>query len=221
MGKKVTYVYITLEEGVSSKTYKEEASLLLAGQVQMPSGFYIEWTGESEYLESALERLGLIIPLALLLTFVLIYMGLGSLSQALLVFLTLPFAVVGGLLYVDYLHFNLSVATVAGFLALLGIAVETAIVMIIYLNEAVAKLTVRTKETLRQAVFEGAVLRVRPKLMTVLSTLLGLLPIMWIDGAGSEVMQRIAAPMIGGLVSSAILTLFIIPVVYYKLQKEA
>lgn len=221
MGKKVTYVYITLEEGVSSKTYKEEASLLLAEQVQMPSGFYIEWTGESEYLESALERLGLIIPLALLLTFVLIYMGLGSLSQALLVFLTLPFAVVGGLLYVDYLHFNLSVATVAGFLALLGIAVETAIVMIIYLNEAVAKLTVRTKETLRQAVFEGAVLRVRPKLMTVLSTLLGLLPIMWIDGAGSEVMQRIAAPMIGGLVSSAILTLFIIPVVYYKLQKEA
>ncbi|MBN2963318.1 efflux RND transporter permease subunit [Sulfurospirillum sp. T05] len=219
MGKKVTYVYITLNEGTSSKTYKEEASALLAN-VPLPTGFYTEWAGESEYLEGAMERLKFIIPLALLLTFVLIFLGLRSLGQAVLVFLTLPFAVVGGFIYMDYLNFNLSIATIAGFLALIGIAVETAIVMIIYLNEAVATLKVRTKETLRQAVFEGAVLRVRPKLMTVLSTLLGLLPIMWAQGAGSEVMQRIAAPMIGGLVSSAILTLFIIPVVYYKLQKE-
>ncbi|MBE0496586.1 MAG: efflux RND transporter permease subunit [Campylobacterales bacterium] len=218
MGKKVTYVYITLNEGTSSKTYKEEAVALLAN-VPLPTGFYMEWAGESEYLEGAMERLGFIIPLALLLTFVLIFLGLRSLKQAVLVFLTLPFAVVGGFIYMDYLNFNLSIASIAGFLALLGIAVETAIVMIIYLNEAVASLVVRTKETLRQAVFEGAVLRVRPKLMTVLSTLLGLLPIMWAQGAGSEVMQRIAAPMIGGLVSSAVLTLFIIPVLYYKFQK--
>lgn len=219
MGKKVNYVYITLQEGFSSKTYKEEATKLLKESVELPTGFYIDWAGESEYLESAMERLQFILPLTLLITFVLIYLGLGSFKSALLVFLTLPFAAVGGFLYVDYLNFNLSIAVVAGFLALIGIAAETAIVMIIYLDEALLNVKERTKKAIQEAIFEGAVMRVRPKLMTVLSTLIGLLPIMWLEGVGSEVMQRIAAPMIGGLVSSAILTLLVIPVLYYKMQK--
>lgn len=219
MGKKVNYVYITLKEGFSSKTYKEEATKLLKQSVELPTGFYIDWAGESEYLESAMERLQFILPLTLLITFVLIYLGLGSFKSALLVFFTLPFAAVGGFLYVDYLNFNLSIAVVAGFLALIGIAAETAIVMIIYLDEALLHVKERTKKAIQEAIFEGAVMRVRPKLMTVLSTLIGLLPIMWLEGVGSEVMQRIAAPMIGGLVSSAILTLLVIPVLYYKMQK--
>jgi len=219
MGKKVNYIYITMKEGFSSKTYKEEANKILKESVELPTGFYIGWAGESEYLESAMERLQFILPLTLLVTFVLIYLGLGSFKNALLVFLTLPLAAVGGFLYVDYLNFNLSIAVIVGFLALIGIAVETAIVMIIYLEEAILHVKVRTKEAVQEAIFEGAVLRVRPKLMTVFAILGGLLPIMWLNGVGSEVMQRIAAPMIGGVVSSAILTLLVIPVLYYRMQK--
>lgn len=167
-----------------------------------------------------MERLQFILPLTLLITFMLIYLGLGSFRNALLVFLTLPLAAVGGFLYVDYLNYNLSIAVIVGFLALIGIAVETAIVMIIYLEEAMAHVKERTAKNVQEAIFEGAVLRVRPKLMTVFAILGGLLPIMWLDGVGSEVMQRIAAPMIGGVVSSAILTLLVIPVLYYMLQKK-
>lgn len=219
MGKKVNFLYITLKEGYSSKTYKEEGNRLLS-DLQLPIGFYIDWAGESEYLESAMERLTYIMPLTLLLTFVLIYLGLGSMRNAVIIFLTLPFAAVGGILYVNYLGFHLSIAVVVGFLALIGIAVETAIVMIIYLEEALLHVKVRNKETIKNAIFEGAVMRVRPKLMTVFAILGGLLPIMYLNGVGSEVMQRIAAPMIGGVVSSAILTLLIIPVIYYMVQEK-
>ena len=218
MGKKVTFIYITPKEGYSSKTYKEEANALLK-ELKMPSGYYIDWAGESEYLESAMERLRYIMPITLLITFVLIYFGLGSIKNALLVFLTLPFAAVGGVVYIDYLNFNFSIAVVVGFLALIGIAVETAIVMIIYLEEAVEKVQIKNRENIKRAIFEGAVLRVRPKLMTVFAILGGLLPIMFVNGVGSEVMQRIAAPMIGGVVSSAILTLLVIPVLYYMTMK--
>lgn len=219
MGKKVNFLYITLKEGYSSKTYKEEGNRLLS-DLQLPIGFYIDWAGESEYLESAMERLTYIMPLTLLLTFVLIYLGLGSMRNAIIIFLTLPFAAVGGILYVNFLGFHLSIAVVVGFLALIGIAVETAIVMIIYLEEALLHIKVRNKESIKNAIFEGAVMRVRPKLMTVFAILGGLLPIMYLNGVGSEVMQRIAAPMIGGVVSSAILTLLIIPVIYYMVQEK-
>jgi Cu(I)/Ag(I) efflux system membrane protein CusA/SilA len=219
MGKKVTFIYITLKEGYSSRTYKAEANEMLKA-LQLPTGFYIDWAGESEYLESAMERLSYILPITLMMTFVLIYLGLGSIRNAILVFLTLPFAAVGGILYINFLGFNLSIAVIVGFLALIGIAVETAIVMIIYLEEAILHVKKRTAQNIQEAIFEGAVLRVRPKLMTVFAILGGLLPIMWLDGVGSEVMQRIAAPMIGGVVSSAILTLLIIPVLYYRMQEK-
>ncbi len=218
-GKKVIFIYITPNQGVTSQVYKKEGIKLLA-DLKLPTGYYYEWAGESEYLESAMERLTFIVPITLFITFILIFMGLNNFRNALIVFFTLPFAAVGGILYLDMLNFNFSIAVVVGFLSLIGVATETAIVMIIYLEEAVEKVTVRSKENIREAIYEGAVLRVRPKLMTVFAILGGLLPIMYINGVGSEVMQRIAAPMIGGVVSSAMLTLLIIPAVYYMVIKK-
>jgi len=218
-GKKVIFIYITPNQGTTSQVYKKEGMQLLA-DLKLPTGYYYEWAGESEYLESAMERLTFIVPITLFITFILIFMGLNNLRNALIVFFTLPFAAVGGILYLDMLNFNFSIAVVVGFLSLIGVATETAIVMIIYLEEAVEKVTVRNKENIREAIYEGAVLRVRPKLMTVFAILGGLLPIMYINGVGSEVMQRIAAPMIGGVVSSAVLTLLVIPAVYYMVIKK-
>ncbi|MEK6658884.1 MAG: efflux RND transporter permease subunit, partial [Campylobacterota bacterium] len=176
---------------------------------------YYEFAGQSEYLESAKARLSFIVPIVVISIFVLIYFALKDATNSLIVFLTLPFAVLGGLLYVDYLGFNLSVAVVVGFLALLGIAAETAIVMVIYLEEAIKDKTLSHEE----AIIHGSAGRLRPKLMTVFAILGSLLPIMYISGVGSEVMQRIAAPMIGGIVTSAILTLLIIPILY-SLRKK-
>ena len=219
-GKKVIFIYITPNQGVTSQAYKAEGMKLLA-DLKLPAGYYYEWAGESEYLESAMERLLFIVPITLFITFILIYLGLQSVRNALIVFFTLPFASVGGIIYLDMLNFNFSIAVVVGFLSLIGVATETAIVMIIYLEEAVGNLKERTKESVKHAIYEGAVLRVRPKLMTVFAILGGLIPIMYIDGVGSEVMQRIAAPMIGGVVSSAVLTLIIIPAVYFmSVRKE-
>ncbi|HHS93065.1 MAG TPA: efflux RND transporter permease subunit, partial [Campylobacterales bacterium] len=218
-GKKVIFIYITPNQGFTSQVYKAEGMKLLEG-LELPTGYYYEWAGESEYLESAMERLNFIIPITLFVTFILIYLGLKSVKNAFIVFLTLPFAAVGGIIYLDMLDFNFSIAVVVGFLSLIGVATETAIVMIIYLEEAVQKVVKKSKENLKHAIYEGAVLRVRPKLMTMFSILGGLLPIMYLDGVGSEVMQRIAAPMIGGVVSSAVLTLLVIPAVYYLMVKK-
>ncbi len=213
-GMKVSFVYITPKSGVSVDDYKNEAKTLLQ-DVELPKGYYYEFAGQSEYLESAKARLSFIVPVVVISIFVLIYFALKDATNSLIVFLTLPFAVLGGLLYIDYLGFNLSVAVVVGFLALLGIAAETAIVMIIYLEEAIKDKTLSHQE----AIIHGSAGRLRPKLMTVFAILGSLLPIMYISGVGSEVMQRIAAPMIGGIVTSAILTLLIIPVLY-SLKKK-
>ncbi len=218
-GKKVIFIYITPNQGVTSQAYKAEGIKLLS-DLKLPTGYYYEWAGDSEYLESAMARLKFIVPITLFITFILIYLGLRSIRNALIVFLTLPFATVGGIIYLDMLDFNFSIAVVVGFLSLIGVATETAIVMIIYLEEAVGKVKERTTQNLKKAIYEGAVLRVRPKLMTVFAILGGLIPIMYIDGVGSEVMQRIAAPMIGGVVSSAILTLIIIPAVYFMVVRR-
>ncbi len=208
-GMKVSFVYITPKSGVSVDEYKNEAKTLLQ-DVELPKGYYYEFAGQSEYLESAKARLSFIVPVVVITVFILIYFALKDMTNSLIVFLTLPFAVLGGLLYIDYLGFNLSVAVVVGFLALLGIAAETAIVMVIYLEEAIKDKTLSHEE----AIIHGSAGRLRPKLMTVFAILGSLLPIMYISGVGSEVMQRIAAPMIGGIVTSAILTLLIIPVLY-------
>ncbi len=223
MAKPVTFIYITPQSGISASEYQKKARAVLA-DLKLPAGYYMEWAGQSEYLQSAMEKIRWIAPTVLLVILVLIYFALKKTVPTLIVFLTLPFALLGGLLYIDWLNFNMSVAVIVGFLALLGVAAETAIVMIVYLQESVHERRERdgelTQRSLREAIFEGAVQRVRPKLMTVFAILAGLLPIMYTHGVGSEVMQRIAAPMIGGVVSSAVLSLLIIPILYETYAKR-
>jgi len=223
MATPVTFIYITPQLGMSVVEYKKEALEALK-DIKLPAGYYIEWAGQSEYLESAMKKIVWIIPTVLLVILVLIYFALGELVPTLIVFFTLPFALLGGLFYIDMLQFNMSIAIIVGFLALLGVAAETAIVMIVYLKEAVEEAKEKLGnafdlKALNVAIYEGAVQRVRPKLMTVFAILAGLLPIMYINGVGSEVMQRIAAPMIGGVVSSAVLSLLLIPIFYEIYEK--
>jgi len=216
----VNFIYITPKNGISAKQYKDEAKALLE-DIKLPTGFYYEWAGQSEYLESAMERLMYIIPLTFVIIFILIYFALRNITYTMIIFFTLPFALTGGIFYLDYLNFNISIAVIVGFLALLGVAAETSIVMLVYLHEAMLELkdkcVVPDKTHIFHAIYKGAVLRLRPKLMTLFAILGGLIPIMYIDGVGSEVMQRIAAPMIGGMVSSAFLTLIVIPSIFYIL----
>jgi len=216
----VNFIYITPKSGVSATAYKQEAKNLLK-DLKLPEGFYFEWAGQSEYLESAMERLTYIIPLTFVIIFILIFFALRNIIYTFIIFFTLPFALTGGIFYLEYLNFNISIAVIVGFLALLGVAAETSIVMLVYLHEAMDNLVEKCpepeKEHIFHAIYKGAVLRLRPKLMTLFAILGGLIPIMYIDGVGSEVMQRIAAPMIGGMVSSAFLTLVIIPAVFYIL----
>lgn len=214
----VNFIYITPKNGISSKQYKDEAISILK-DIKLPEGYYLEWAGQSEYLESAMKRLTYIIPLTFVIIFILIYFALRNITYTVIIFFTLPFALTGGIFYLDYLNFNISIAVIVGFLALLGVAAETSIVMLVYLHEAMNELVKKqvefTKEHIFHGIYKGAVLRLRPKLMTLFAILGGLIPIMYIDGVGSEVMQRIAAPMIGGMVSSALLTLIIIPAIFY------
>lgn len=224
MASPVTFVYITPNEGITATAYKEGAQKLM-DEIKFESGYYIEWAGQSEYLASAMAKIKWIIPAVLLSILVLIYFALKQMTQTLIVFFTLPFALLGGLIYIDMLNFSMSIAVIVGFLALLGVAAETAIVMIVYLQESVdeAKEKFGKKfglKELNDAIYEGAVQRVRPKLMTVFAILAGLAPIMYIHGVGSEVMQRIAAPMLGGVISSAILSLVIIPILFEIYAKK-
>lgn len=224
MATPVTYVYITPRSGVSAVTYKAAAEAALA-DLKLPPGYRMEWAGQSEYLASAMQRIVWIVPAVLLMILILIYFALRQLAATFIVFLTLPFAMLGGIAYLYWLDFQMSIAVIVGFLALLGVAAETAIVMIVYLQESVetARQRLGTRfdaAALNEAIFEGAVKRVRPKLMTVFSILAGLAPIMYIDGVGSEVMQRIAAPMLGGIVTSALLSLLIIPVLYDMYERR-
>lgn len=223
MAAPVTFIYITPQPGVSTVKYKEEAVKILK-DIHFPTGYYLEWEGQSEYLNSAMQKIKWIIPVVLLIIVILIYFALGKIVPTLIVFFTLPFALLGGIVYLYMLQYNMSIAVIVGFLALLGIAAETAIVMIVYLQESVEAMHTKMGNTfnrhhLSDAIYEGAVQRVRPKLMTVFAILMGLMPIMYTSGVGSEVMQRIAAPMIGGLVSSAILSLFLIPIFYEMYEK--
>ncbi len=220
-GLGVNFIYITPKAGISLKVYKDEAQKILQ-KMQLPTGVYYEWAGQSQYLESAMARLVYIIPAVLVIIFILIYFALKNIAYALIVFFALPFAMIGGLWLVDFLNFNLSIAVIVGFLALLGIAAETAIVMVVYLDEAIEERVQAGRKldisTVKEAVIDGAAMRLRPKLMTVFAILGGLVPILYINGVGSEVMQRIAVPMIGGMISSTLLTLIIIPVLFYILM---
>jgi len=223
-GMNVNFTYITPKNGVSPKEYKDEADKLLKS-VKLPTGYYYEWAGQSEYLESAMQTLIYIIPFTLVIVFILIYFALKNMLYTTIIFFTLPFALAGGVWGVYFAHINISVAAIVGFIALLGIAAETSIVMMVYLDEAFEELKqktkVFTKEQIKKTVINGAALRLRPKLMTVFAILGGLIPILYIDGVGSEVMRAIATPMIGGMVTSAVLTLLVIPSLFYIIKLKS
>ena len=191
-------------------------------RVTLPAGYSVAWSGQFEFLERATARLQLVVPATLLIIFVLLYLTFRRLDEALLIMATLPFALVGGVWFLWLLGHNLSVASVVGFIALAGVAAEFGVIMLIYLKQAWQDRidAGHTDEpSLLEAIREGAVLRVRPKAMTVATIVAGLLPLFWGMGTGSEVMQRIAAPMIGGMISAPLLSLLVIPVVYRLMQR--
>jgi copper/silver efflux system protein len=211
------YIYVDIH-GRDIGSFVAEAKRAVATKVDFAPGYYIAWSGQFEYMERAVEKLKIVVPLTLLAIVVLLYLNFRRMTETLIVMLSVPFALVGGVWLVWALGYNLSVAVAVGFIALAGVAAETGVVMLIYLEHAWVRIqaekgTPRLAD-LYEAVMEGAVERVRPKMMTVVAIMAGLLPIMWSTGTGSEVMRRIAAPMVGGMVSSTVLTLIVIPAIY-------
>jgi Cu(I)/Ag(I) efflux system membrane protein CusA/SilA len=202
--------------------YVADAQRAVREQVKFPPGYYATWSGQFEYMERAKDKLMIVVPLTILIVFVLLYFNFRRLTETLIVMLSVPFSLVGGIWLMYLLGYNMSVAVAVGFIALVGVAAETGVVMLIYLDQALRNAQARrgaakeslTLEDLYEAVMQGAVYRVRPLMMTVIAIMAGLLPIMWGSGTGSEVMRRIAAPMVGGMVSATILTLIVIPAIY-------
>jgi len=215
------YIFVDLRDR-DLGSYVADAQKAVATQVKMPPGYYMTWSGQFEYLERAKARLQVVVPVTVLIIFLLLYLNFRRVTETLIVMLSVPFALVGGLWLMWWLGFNFSVAVVVGFIALTGVAAETGVVMLIYLDTAFRDLRTEcetagrafTRDDLYAAIMKGAVERVRPKIMTVAAIMAGLLPIMWSHGTGAEVMQRIAVPMIGGMVSSTLLTLIVIPAIY-------
>jgi Cu(I)/Ag(I) efflux system membrane protein CusA/SilA len=226
--KLATYIYVDIRDR-DLGGYIADAKRVVGDRVLLPPGTYLIWSGQFEYWDRAEARLQLVVPITLMIIFLLLYLNFGRLTETLIVMLSLPFALVGGLWLVWWLGFNFSVAVAVGFIALAGVAAETGVVMLMYLDQAVAGLERRrapegrvyTRTELYDAIMFGAVERVRPKMMTVVAIMAGLLPILWSTGTGSEVMQRIAVPMIGGMVSSTLLTLIVIPAIYAALKDPA
>jgi len=221
------YIYIDIRDR-DIGGYVTEARQAVADQVKFPPGYYVTWSGQFEYMERAAEKMKIVIPITLMTIFLLLYLNFRRLTETLIVMLSVPFALVGGIWLMWLLGYNLSVAVAVGFIALAGVAAETGVVMLIYLDHAweAAKARCRTDgrspnaDDLYGAVMEGAVERVRPKMMTVVAIMAGLLPIMWGTGTGSEVMSRIAAPMVGGMISSTVLTLAVIPAIYALIKRR-
>lgn len=215
------YIFVDMR-GRDIGGYVADARRAVADNVEFPSGMYVTWSGQFEYMQRAIEKLKIVVPLTIGIIFVLLYLNFRRVTESLIVMLSVPFALVGGIWLLWWLDYNLSVAVAVGFIALAGVAAETGVVMLIYLDHAWRDVTQRcategrapTVADLYAAVMQGAVERVRPKMMTVVAIMAGLLPIMWSTGAGSEVMRRIAAPMVGGMVSSTVLTLAVIPALY-------
>ncbi|MDJ0723126.1 MAG: efflux RND transporter permease subunit [Desulfobacterales bacterium] len=215
--RQTAWIYVDIK-GVDVGSYVRNAIRVVDEQIDIPQGYSIVWSGQYEYMEKARKTLNIIVPATLLVIFILLYIHFQSVTEAAIVMASLPFALVGGIWLIYILGYHVSVAVVVGFIALAGLAAETGVVMLVYLDETYARYQsygrMKSSSDLRAAIIEGAVERVRPKLMTVATTLIGLLPVMYGSEAGSQVMKRIAAPMVGGLVSSTVLTLIIIPVIY-------
>jgi copper/silver efflux system protein len=220
-GQLAGYIFVDIRDRDIGR-YIAEARKVIADTVKFPPGAYVTWSGQFEYMERAEARMKIVVPLTLLIIFLLLYLNFRRITETLIVMASLPFALVGGVWLMWALNFNFSVAVAVGFIALAGVAAETGVVMLIYLDQAMQEIRAEreaegrpfTKADLHEAIMLGAVERVRPKMMTVVAIMAGLLPILWSTGAGSEVMQRIAVPMIGGMTSSTLLTLIVIPAIY-------
>ena len=222
--RKTSWVYVDIRD-TDVGSYVSHARTAINEQVIFPEGYSIVWSGQYEYIERARQRLQLVVPITLLVIFVLLYLNFKSVTESLIVMLSLPFSVVGGIWLLYVLGYHLSVAVGVGFIALAGVAAETGVIMLIYLNQAyrekLSQGQMNSLKDLYDAIIAGAVDRVRPKMMTVITIMAGLLPILWGTGTGSEVMKRIVAPMVGGMISSTILTLIVIPVIYYLWKSHA
>ena len=220
------WTYIDID-GVDVGTYVESAKIHLANKLKLPAGYSITWAGQYEYMERAKEKLTYVLPLTLAIIVILLYLNFRAFSEVAIIIVTLPMAMIGGLWLMYLEGFNFSVAVGVGFIALAGVAVEIGVIMLVYLNQALAELKEKAEEraepisddVYQDALLHGAGLRVRPVMMTVATIIIGLMPILYGTGTGSEVMSRIAAPMVGGMTSAVLLTLIVLPVIYSIVKK--
>jgi Cu(I)/Ag(I) efflux system membrane protein CusA/SilA len=229
-GVLVGYVFVDIDPTARDLGgWVDDAKALVASQLTVPVGYRLEWTGQYEFLEAMEARLRYVIPLTLILTIGLLYLSMRGWAQTFLVLASLPFAIAGSVWLLAFMNYNLSTAVWVGLIAAAGVAAETGIVMVVYLDEAFARYMregrIRTPEDVDAAVVEGAAARVRPLIMTVATTVLGLLPLLWESGVGADVSARTAAPVVGGLWSCMVLTLLVIPAGYtmwrrYQVQQE-
>ncbi|MFQ5673623.1 MAG: efflux RND transporter permease subunit, partial [Nitrospinales bacterium] len=212
-----TWIYVDLKN-IDVGTYVANAQKILAEKVSIPAGYSLFWSGQYEYMERAKARLKIVIPVTLIIIFLLLYFHFSNFTEALIVMLSLPFAMVGGIWLMFYLQYEMSVAVGVGFIALAGVSAEIGVLMLTYIDHVYEKKMqsggIASKKELMATLVEGASDRVRPIVMTAAATIGGLLPIMWGSGTGSQVMKRIAAPMVGGMVSATLLTLIVIPAIY-------
>jgi Cu(I)/Ag(I) efflux system membrane protein CusA/SilA len=217
------WVYVDIR-GRDLGSFVADAKRAVAEKVDLPSGYSVSWSGQFEYMDRAAKRMKVVVPFTLAIIFVLLFLTFRNFTEPLLIMATLPFALVGGVWLLYLLGHDVSVASAVGFIALAGVAAEFGVIMLIYLDNAIAERTSRgrlaTLHDLRGAIMEGAVLRVRPKAMTVAVIVAGLLPIMLGGGTGSEVMQRIAAPMVGGMITAPILSMLVLPAAYYLIHRR-
>ncbi|SFI73833.1 efflux RND transporter permease subunit [Nitrosomonas sp. Nm34] len=220
------YIFIDIRDR-DIGSYIADAQQVVREQVQFPPGYYATWSGQFEYMQRATEKLKIVVPITLLLVFILIYLNFGRLSETLIVMLSVPFSVVGGIWLMYWFGYNMSIAVAVGFIGLAGIAAETGMVMLEFLDQALNAIRVKrqaagekiTVEDLYTAVKEGAGMRIRPVMMTIAGSIFGLLPVMLSSGTGSELTRRIAAPMVGGMISATVLTLIVLPAVYVLVKK--
>ncbi len=216
--RQTSWIYVDIR-GVDVGTYVQQAQAVVAREVDMPEGYNLIWSGQYEYMQRARERLRIVVPITLLIIFLLLYFNFKNVTESLIVMLSLPFAMVGGIWILYLLDYDLSVAVGVGFIALAGVSAEIGVIMLTYLDHAFEEKRLQGRMAsladLKEAIYTGTAQRIRPIFMTVTAIIAGLLPIMWGHGTGSEVMKRIAAPMVGGMVSTTLLSLLVLPTIYY------
>jgi copper/silver efflux system protein len=219
------WVFVDIDDSRDIGGYVEEAKKNVKEQIDLPTGYALFWTGQYEFMERVKKKLQIVVPVTLIIIFLLIYFNFKSFTETFIILLSVPFALVGSVLLMSMLGYNLSIAVWVGIIALAGVAAETGIIMLVYLNEAYRKAKaegrLKTLSDLTETVIAGSVMRVRPIIMTVATTVIALIPLMWSQGEGADVMKRIAAPMVGGLITAVVLTLIIIPAIYSLWKEQA